>query len=132
MMGAVSATAVAVGLTPAMANAASSQTYFIGFPDWLPIGEGATLPSDPVAINNAMVGAKDTNPLMAWGLGAVDLKPVWVKYVDGVPVNTVPKVWTNGLSHRDESCLPTRVQRGLQTSLTNWPRGSTWLGGCGW
>ena len=69
MMGAVSATAVAVGLTPATANAASSQTYFIGFPDWLPIGEGATLPSDPNAISDAIVGAKDKNPLIAWGAG---------------------------------------------------------------
>src|SRR4029077_18035131 len=104
MMGAVSATAVTVGLTPAMANAASSQTYFIGFPDWLPIGEGATLPSDPVAINNAVVGAKDTNPLIAWGLGAVNLQPVWVKYVDGVPVYTVPKIGQTG-SHTETNPL---------------------------
>jgi hypothetical protein len=85
-MGAVSATVAAAGLTPPMATAASSQTYFIGFPDWLPVGEGATLPSDPVAINNAMVGAQGTNPLIALGLGAVNLQPVWLKYVDRNPL----------------------------------------------
>ena len=118
MMGAVSATAVAVGLTPAMANAASSQTYFIGFPDWLPIGEGATLPSDPVAINNAMVGAKDTNPLIAWGLGAANLQPVWVKYVDGVPVYTVPKIGQTGSHTEAEPLLPAGVRRGIRPGRT--------------
>jgi PE-PPE domain len=96
MMGAVSATAVAVGLTPAMANAASSQTYFIGFPDWLPIGEGATLPSDPNAISDAIIGAKDKNPLIGWGTGGVNLKPVFVTWVDGVPVYTAPVVGQTG------------------------------------
>ncbi|TFV57647.1 PE-PPE domain-containing protein [Mycobacterium sp. PS03-16] len=85
MMGAISATALAMGLTPALANAANSETYFIGFPEWLPIGEGSTLPSDPVAINNAIVGAKDTDPLIAWGLGPVDLRPTFVKWY--TPVN---------------------------------------------
>lgn len=85
LMGAISATAVAVGLVPTLANAASSQTYFVGFPDWLGIGEGSTLPSDPVAINNAIVAAKDDNPLIAWGLGEVDLKPVWLNWY--TPVN---------------------------------------------
>lgn len=62
LMGGISATAAAVGLTPVLANAASSQTYFVGFPDWLGVADGATLPSDPIAINNAIVGAKDDNP----------------------------------------------------------------------
>jgi hypothetical protein len=83
MMGAVSATAVAVGLTPAMANAASSQTYFIGFPSWLPIGAGSTLPSDPTAISAAIIAAKDKNPLIAWGTGGVNLQPVWVNWLAG-------------------------------------------------
>jgi hypothetical protein len=85
LMGAISATVAAVGLTPALANAASSQTYVVGFPDWLGIGAGAVLPSDPIAINNAIVAAKDDNPLIAWGLGPVDLKPVFVKWY--TPVN---------------------------------------------
>ena len=90
MAGAVAATAMAVGLTPSVANAVSSQTYFIGFPDWLPIGAGSTLPSDPVAINNAIVRAKDGSPLIGWGTGGVTLQPVWVKWVDGVPQYTLP------------------------------------------
>lgn len=85
LMGAITATVATVGLTPTLANAASSQTYFVGLPSWLGIGEGAVLPSDPVAINNAIVAAKDDNPLIAWGLGPVDLKPVWVKWY--TPVN---------------------------------------------
>lgn len=85
LMGAIATTSMAMILTPSLANAASSQTYFVGFPDWLPIGEGATLPNDPVAINNAIVAAKDRNPLVAWGLGPVQLKPVWVNWY--TPVN---------------------------------------------
>ncbi|MGE2722620.1 PE-PPE domain-containing protein [Mycolicibacterium celeriflavum] len=85
LAGVIATTSLAMILTPSMANAASSQTYFVGVPDWLPIGEGAKLPNDPVAINNAMVAAKDRNPLVAWGLGPVDLKPVWVNWY--TPVN---------------------------------------------
>jgi hypothetical protein len=96
MMGAVSATAVAVGLTPAMANAASSQTYFIGFPSWLPIGAGSTLPSDPTAISAAILAAKDKNPLIGWGTGGVNLQPVYVTWVDGVPQYTLPVVGQTG------------------------------------
>ena len=96
--GASVATAVAVAFTPGVSNAISSQTYFIGFPDWLPIGAGSTLPSDPVAINNAIVGAKDTDPLTGWGIvpGGVDLKPAWVTWIDGVPVYTLPVVGQTG------------------------------------
>jgi hypothetical protein len=96
MMGAVSATAVAVGLTPPMANAASSQTYFIGFPSWLPIGAGSTLPSDPNAISAAILAAKDKNPLIGWGTGGVNLQPVYVTWVDGVPQYTLPVVGQTG------------------------------------
>src|SRR5262245_53365462 len=85
LMAAIPATAVAVGLTPTLANAASTQTYYVGFPDWLGIGAGATLPSDPVAINNAIVAAKDGKPLVAWGVGDVDLRPVWLNWYN--PVN---------------------------------------------
>ncbi|WP_280832415.1 PE-PPE domain-containing protein [Mycolicibacterium frederiksbergense] len=92
---------MAVGLAPVLANAASSQTYFIGFPEWLPVG-GATLPSNPLAINNAIVGAKDTHPLIAWGLGEVDLKPVWVTWIDGVPSYTLPEVGQTG-SHTESN-----------------------------
>src|SRR5262245_50929495 len=82
---AIPATAVAVGVTAVLAYAATCDTYLAGFPDWLGIGDGATLPSDPVAINNAIVAAKDDNPLVAWGLGAVDLKPAWLNWY--TPVN---------------------------------------------
>jgi hypothetical protein len=66
-----------------MANAASSQTYFIGFPSWLPIGAGSTLPSDPNAISAAIIAAKDRNPLIGWGTGGVNLQPVWVNWLAG-------------------------------------------------
>jgi hypothetical protein len=100
MAGAVSATAVAVCLTPTLANAASSQTYFIGFPDWLPIGAGSTLPSDPNAISAAIIAAKDRNPLIGWGQTPVDLKPVFVTWIDGVPVYSPPKTGQTG-SHTE-------------------------------
>ena len=100
LAGAASMSAVAVGLTPIAANAASSETYFVGFPDWLPIGEGSVLPSDAVAINNAIVAAKDKNPLIGWGTGGADLRPVWVRWVDGVPEYTVPEVGQTG-SHTE-------------------------------
>ncbi|WP_319450835.1 MULTISPECIES: hypothetical protein [unclassified Mycobacterium] len=89
--GAAVATAVSVAVAPGVAQALSSQTYFVGFPSWLPIGAGSTLPSDPVAINNAIVGAKDTDPLIGWGIvpGGVDLKPAWVTWIDGLPSYTV-------------------------------------------
>ena len=101
-------TAATMGLTPTLANAASSETYFVGFPDWLPIGDGAVLPADPAAINNTIVAAKDTNPLLGWGTGGVDLRPVWVRWVDGVPEYTVPEVGQTGTrteTYRDENPL---------------------------
>lgn len=85
LMSVIATTSMAMILTPPVANAASSQTYFVGVPDWLPIGEGSKLPNDPVAINNAMVAAKDRNPLIGWGRGGVDLRPTWVKWY--TPVN---------------------------------------------
>lgn len=97
--GAISATAVAVGMAAPMANAASSQTYFVGFPDWLPIEGVPTLPADAVAIKNAMVAAHDTNPLVGWGTGGVDLQPAWVTWVDGLPSYTVPE-WGQTGSHQ--------------------------------
>ena len=126
MMGAVSATAVAVGLTPATANAASSQTYFIGFPDWLPIGEGATLPTDPVAINNAMVGAKDSNPLIGWGTGGVNLQPVWVRWVDGVPQYTLPVVGQTGSHPETNPAYQPAYDAAYWAAYNLW----SWLGGC--
>ena len=98
--GAAVATAVSVAMAPGSAQAetppaptpspglpVTSKTYFIGFPDWLPIpdaGDGSligTLDADPMAINNAMVEAhNNTNPLIGWGTGGVDLKPVWVQW----------------------------------------------------
>jgi hypothetical protein len=96
--GAAVATAVSVAVTPGVAQALSSQTYFVGFPSWLPIGAGSTLPSDPAAINNAIVGAKDQDPLTGWGIapGGVDLRPAWVTWIDGVPVYTLPVVGQTG------------------------------------
>lgn len=85
LVGGIAATALAVGLTPTLANAASSQTYFVGFPDWLPISDGATLPADAAAIETAVLAAKDRNPLIGWGTGGVDLKPTWITWPDAVP-----------------------------------------------
>lgn len=38
IMGTAVAAVVGVGLTPTVANAVSSNTYFIGFPEWTQIG----------------------------------------------------------------------------------------------
>lgn len=69
-----------MGLTPTMANAVSSNTYFIGFPDWLPIGDGNTLESNPNTIYEAILDSKDKNPLIGWGTGGVALDPQWVQW----------------------------------------------------
>lgn len=85
LMGGIAVTAVAVGLMPTLANAASSETYFIGFPDWLPISDGATLPADAGAVKQAVLAAKDQDPLIGWGTGGVDLKPAWITWPDAIP-----------------------------------------------
>ncbi|CAJ1510142.1 PE-PPE domain-containing protein [[Mycobacterium] burgundiense] len=81
LVGAAVATAVSVGLAPPIANAVASETYVIGLPSWLPadlVGGVPTLPSDPKAINNAVVGVKDNNPLIAWGATPVNAAaPAW-------------------------------------------------------
>lgn len=87
--GASAATALAVALTPGVASALSSQTYVIGFPDWLPFGEESTLPSDPDSIEAAILGAKDIDPLVGWGTGGVDLQPVFIAWPSSVPVPEV-------------------------------------------
>ncbi|CDP89586.1 MULTISPECIES: PE-PPE domain-containing protein [Mycolicibacterium] len=74
------AAAVGMGFTPTIANAVSSNTYFIGFPDWLPIGDGNTLDSNPNTVYQAILDAKDKDPLVGWGTGGVDLNPVWVQW----------------------------------------------------
>ncbi|OBK09562.1 PE-PPE domain-containing protein [Mycolicibacterium conceptionense] len=74
------AAAVGMGFTPTIANAVSSNTYFIGFPDWLPIGDGNTLDSNPNTVYQAILDAKDKDPLAGWGTGGVDLNPVWVQW----------------------------------------------------
>ena len=91
LVGVSAATAVAVGLTPAMANAAISETYVVGIPGWLPIqgllGPIQTLPSDPGAISDALVGAQDDLfytglPTELLGLDhtpPVKIEPVWRK-----------------------------------------------------
>lgn len=84
------AAAVSIGLTPTVANAVSSNTYFIGFPEWLPIGSGNTLPSDPDAIEDAMLAAQDTNPIVGWGTGGVALNPQWVTWYNP---NLDPTTW---------------------------------------
>ncbi|MFN3003919.1 PE-PPE domain-containing protein [Mycolicibacterium wolinskyi] len=125
LMGGIAASALAVGLTPAFANAANSETYFIGFPDWLPVG-GSTLPSDPRAINNAIVGAKDDNPLIAWGIGEVDLQPVWVTWIDGVPSYTLPVVGQTG-SHTEPNPAYQPAYDAAYDVAYNLP---SFLGGC--
>jgi hypothetical protein len=69
-----------VGITPTVANAVSSDTYFIGFPEWLPIGGSNTVDADADAIYQKIVGSKDTNPLVGWGTGGVALDPKWVQW----------------------------------------------------
>jgi hypothetical protein len=100
IVGASVATAVSVAFTPGVAQAISSQTYFVGFPDWLPIGAGSTLPSDPDAIEAAILAAKDKDPLVGWGTGGVDLKPVFVAWPSGVPVPEVVADQTHQETHQ--------------------------------
>ena len=135
LAGAILATVVAVGLNPALANAATSETYFVGFPDWLPISEGQTLPSDAVVINNAIVGAKDGNPLIGWGSGGVDLEPAWVTYIDGVPSYTFPEVGQTGTTTQTipggSNPLYQPAYDTAYDAAYTWASRSTWLGGCG-
>lgn len=87
LAGASAATAVAVGLTPFMANAAVSETHVIGLPGWLPIDIPGVnlLPADPAAINGAVAALRDTDPITGLptqllGLPAtpsVAIGPVW-------------------------------------------------------
>ncbi|OBF15646.1 hypothetical protein A5727_15145 [Mycobacterium sp. ACS4331] len=74
-----------------MANAAISETYVVGIPGWLPIqgllGPIQTLPSNPDAISEALVGAQDDLfytglPTELLGLDhtpPVKVEPVWRK-----------------------------------------------------
>ncbi|MED5813825.1 PE-PPE domain-containing protein [Mycolicibacterium sp. 050232] len=80
LAGTAIAAAVGMGLTPTMANAVSSNTYFIGFPEWLPIGDGNTLESNPNTIYEAILDSRDRNPLIGWGTGGVALNPQWVQW----------------------------------------------------
>ncbi|MFA5708814.1 PE-PPE domain-containing protein [Mycolicibacterium sp.] len=102
LVGAAVATAVSVGLTPPIANAVSSNTYFVGFPDWMGIGEGSTLPSDAAAIEAAIRAGKDTDPLIAWGLDPVseeDLAPRWATWFN--PANADSDVtWSGNILNR--------------------------------
>ncbi|MEO3757857.1 PE-PPE domain-containing protein [Mycobacterium sp. B14F4] len=104
LLGAASATAVAVAFASPMANALSSETYFVGIPSWLPISGVQTLPSDPDVIKNAIVAAKDSDPLIAWGLDPVDLVPAWVVWPDGLPSYTLPVIGQTG-SHVETNPL---------------------------
>ncbi|WP_234793656.1 PE-PPE domain-containing protein [Mycolicibacterium porcinum] len=121
------AAAVGMGLTPTIANAVSSNTYFIGFPDWLPIGEGNTLESNPNTIYQAILDSKDTNPLIGWGTGGVDLKPAWVQWIDGAPQYTLPVVGQTG-SHTEANPLYQTAYNSAYQAALKLP---TWLGGCG-
>ncbi|OMC36549.1 PE-PPE domain-containing protein [Mycobacterium sp. GA-1841] len=80
VIGTAMAAAVGVGLTPTAANAVSSNTYFIGVPEWLPIGDGNRLEANPNTIYQAILDAKDTDPLIGWGTGGVKLEPTWVQW----------------------------------------------------
>lgn len=80
VVGTAIAATLGVGITPTMANAVSSNTYFIGFPEWLPIGDSHTVDSNADAIYQAIVGSKDTSPLVGWGTGGVQLDPKWVQW----------------------------------------------------
>ncbi|AKS32746.1 PE-PPE domain-containing protein [Mycolicibacterium goodii] len=80
VVGTAIAATLGVAITPSVANAVSSDTYFIGFPDWLPIGASNTVDADAEAIYQAIVKSKDTNPLVGWGTGGVALDPKWVQW----------------------------------------------------
>ncbi|OBG86974.1 PE-PPE domain-containing protein [Mycobacterium sp. E802] len=80
VIGTAIAATVGVGLTPTVANAVSSETYFVGFPDWLPIGDGNKIEANPNAIYQAILDAKDKDPLIGWGTGGVQLDPKWVQW----------------------------------------------------
>ncbi|OMB96182.1 PE-PPE domain-containing protein [Mycobacterium sp. NS-7484] len=80
VIGTAIAATVGVGLTPTVANAVSSETYFVGFPDWLPIGDGNKIEANPNAIYQAILDAKDKDPLVGWGTGGVQLDPKWVQW----------------------------------------------------
>ncbi|AWT56252.1 hypothetical protein D806_053030 [Mycolicibacterium smegmatis MKD8] len=80
VVGTAIAATLGVGITPTMANAVSSDTYFIGFPDWLPIGASNSVDADADAIYQAIVGSKDTSPIVGWGTGGVKLDPKWVQW----------------------------------------------------
>lgn len=121
------AAAVGMGLTPTIANAVSSETYFIGFPDWLPIGEGNTLESNPNTIYQAILDAKDNDPLIGWGTGGVDLNPVWVQWIDGVPVYTAPVIGQTGSHTETNPAYQPAYNTAYQAAL----KLPTWLGGCG-
>ena len=80
VIGTAIAATVGVGLTPTVANAVSSNTYVIGFPDSLPIGDGNRLASDPDTIYQTILDSRDHNPLVGWGTGGVKLAPQWVQW----------------------------------------------------
>ncbi|ULN34217.1 PE-PPE domain-containing protein [Mycolicibacterium smegmatis] len=80
VVGTAIAATLGVGITPTMANAVSSDTYFIGFPDWLPIGASNSVDADADAIYQAIVGSKDSSPIVGWGTGGVKLDPKWVQW----------------------------------------------------
>lgn len=62
MMTAASATAVAVAVTPGTADALTSATYTVGIPFGITIPGTTALQSNPVQVNNALVGVHDTSP----------------------------------------------------------------------
>jgi hypothetical protein len=76
LMGGAAATAMAVGMTPMLANA---DTYLVGFPEWL---SANNVENDADTIYNSILEDRE-NPvstIVGWGTGGVDLNPVWVQW----------------------------------------------------
>lgn len=120
VVGTAIAATLGVGITPTMANAVSSDTYFIGFPDWLPIGASNSVDADADAIYQAIVGSKDTSPLVGWGTGGVALDPKWVQWYNpnlgGLDLSDID---LGDLSTGDLAALLTKMDLGELTNSDN-------------
>lgn len=76
-MGASTATAASIALTPAVAEAATIQTLTVGLPLGITIPNTTALPTDPQAINNALVAIHDPEPIVISVPNPAWLWPQW-------------------------------------------------------
>lgn len=77
LMGASTATAASIALTPAVAEAATIQTLTVGLPLGITIPNTTALPTDPQAINNALVAIHDPEPIVISVPNPAWLWPQW-------------------------------------------------------